>query len=347
MASNLNLYFTQSALDWGLEESFRSSVGTPIIAIRKRGNFQQRSDIYRLTFSAVVPGTSATCHVATDQPHNPSRNTPGVAVVLDGTTWNANVIEGLEIQFSSSGSFTSAWAAQVFYGSFWDTVALTENHILDVGTVVAGNTTTAKRIKVKNDGADLGASCTIRAVNGVRIKNDQAIDRPFTKMEYTTVSQTVNFSPGYAISFANKVGSVIDIKVDGLNRDVKRVDTGVVFPGGAAVPADGVVLLEWTTGPLTGLRFILSSSVANADTATIFVSNGAQYVEIAPDVSGVAGTWQAGTTPLTLTQDGGSQTGEIAAAAAAFFHRRVKTIATDSPVGNQRHAQLVTEALGV
>lgn len=349
MAANLRLYEILSATYHSLEESKRDVVGTAIISVAKAGNGLQRAGIWTLTFNTVNPGVSAVCVVASADPHDPSRNSGGVAVLLDGSTVHTNVIEGLGLVFSSGVGFNSSWTSTVYYGAYYDSGAAADRSITRVGQVTAGASSTARRIAVRNDGADLAASAQVVVVNGVRFTHGSGT--PFVKLEYTEISQTANFDPGYAITFANKnttpTPDVVDILVDGSTYDVKRIDTGEAFPGGSAVPMDGATVLEWTSGPLTGLRFVLASSTANSDTATIFVSDGARLVKIAPDVSGSEGTYQAGTTALQLTEDGGLNAGEIGAAATAFFWTKVVTQGSDSPVGNERHWRFVAKGLSV
>lgn len=345
MAADLRLKKLRSATYWSLEESFRNSVGTPIISVAKAGNGLQRAGIYTLTFTAVTPGGTGTCIISTTDPHNPSRDSGGKVVNLNGSTAYTNIVEGLSIVFSSSGSFNDSWIGIVYYGAFRDTTDSTDQSVLNEGIVEAGTTAGTDRVVVDNVGSDLSASTTVRVVNGVRyvLTSGSSI----TKIDYTEISQTANFSPGYAITFANAATGIIDIRVGGLTYNVRRIDTGVTFPGGAGVPRDDTTWLEWEAGPLTGLRFILSASTGNTSTATIFVSDGARLVEIAPDVAGSAGTWQAATTPLQLTEDGGGILGEIGPGEKAFFHQRVKSLSTDSPIGNQRHWRYVLRGLGV
>jgi len=280
-------------------------------------------------------------------PHDPSRST-GTAVLLDGTTVHTDVIEGLGLVFSSSGSFNSSWTAQVYYGAFYDSSDQTENSILRFGTIVAGDDSGAQRLAIRNDGGDLSASTTIQVVNGVRFVFVSGT--PLVLVDYTEGNPTANFNPGYDMTFDNKVvgsPSTVDVLIDGNNYDIQRIDTGTSFPGGAGVPMDGNTVLEWTSGPLTGVRFVLSTALTDTDEATLYVSDGARLVQFAPDLSGSPGTYQAGTTPLQLTEDGGSNPGEVGPAATAFCWIKIHSLATDSPVGNERFSRLVLKGLSV
>jgi len=348
MAANLRLYSLKGGTYFLLEESKRDTVGTAIISVAKAGDNLQRSGIWTLTFNTVVPGVSATCVVTATDPHDPSNNPSGTSVVLDGSTVHYDVIEGLALVFSSSGSFNSSWTSVVYYGVFYDSSDSSTNSILRNGIIVAGNSSTPERISVRNDGSDLSASTTVQVVNGVRFVATSG--DPFVLIDHTDVNPTANFSPGYAITFANKVSGspdTIDILIDGGTYDVERIDTGASYPGGAGVPMDGTTVLEWTSGSLSGVRFVLATSTANTDTATIYVSDMARLIQVAPDLSGSPGTYQAATTPLQLTEDGGSNPGEIAASNVAFFWIKTVTLGTDTPVGNERFARVILKGLGV
>lgn len=349
MSANLRLYEIRSAAYHLLEESIRNTVGTPLVSIAKAGDGRQRAGFWTLTFTDVVPSVSAKVVVASDDPHDPSRNASGVTIALDGTTIHTQVIKGLGIVFSSSASFTGAWTARAYYGGYYNTGDATEQSVTRAGTVEAGSDSTEKRIACRNDGADLSATSTVRAVNGVYF--EEVAGTPLVSIDYTEVPATANFAPGYLLTFANKntapTPDVIDVLIDGLTYDVKRIDTGVAFPGGAGVPIDSATVLEWTAGPLTGVRFVLFASTANSDQARVFVSDGARLVKIAPDLSGSPGVYQAASTPLQLTEDGGLVNGEVGPSNTAFFWTKVSTQVSDSPVGNERHWRFVTRGLSV
>jgi len=90
-----------------------------------------------------------------------------------------------------------------------------------------------------------------------------------------------------------------------------------------------------------------TSIVDNTPTATIYISDGAQFVETAPDVSGVPGTWQAGTTQLELTEDGGTTQGEIGPGNTAFYWQRFKSGGAATPDLNIRLWSAVYVTKGV
>lgn len=348
MPANLRPYFLKGGNYFSLEESFRNLVGTPIISVTKAPSNRQRSGIYTLTFNTVVPGVSAICMIATADPHDPSRNVGGESVLLDGTTQQVSIVEGLSIVLSAAGAFNSTWSAVIYYGVFFDTTDSTENSILRFGTIVAGADSAEKRIAVRNDGSDLAASCQAIAVNA--ITQEDVSGNPIKSVGYTETSAVTNFNPGYLVTFSNRLAGTpvhIDVRVDAATYDLIRLDTGVVFPGGAAVPADGLTQLQWTSGPLTGIIIVLNTSVANTDQTRFRVSDASNQIKIAPDLAGAAGTYQSGTVPLQLTEDGGAIPGEIRAGMVGFFWMKVHTLGTDSPANNQRVGRLVLRGLGV
>jgi hypothetical protein len=158
MAANIRIYSIKGETYFLLEESVRNDVGTPIVSVAKATNNLARAGIYTLTFTAITPGVQATCVVAAIDPHDPSRNPGGVTVLLDGTTVHANVIEGLGLVFSSSGSFNSSWTGRIFYGAFYDSSDSSTNSITREGTIVAGSDSTPQRLAARNDGSERGGS---------------------------------------------------------------------------------------------------------------------------------------------------------------------------------------------
>lgn len=347
MAANLRLYSLKGATYFSLEESIRNTIGTPLVSVAKAGNNLQRAGLWTLTFQTVVPAVSATCIVSSADPHDPSRNLTGVTVSLNGTTVHTNIVQGLGLVFSNGGGFNSTWEAKVYYGVFYDTSDSTENSILRVGTVVAGADSTPRRLAVRNDGSDLSAASEVTVVNAITVTAGSGT--PVKTLAYTEQNAIANFTPGYAITFANRVAGppvLIDVRIDGSTYDMMRMDTGVIYPGGAGVVADGNTVLQWVSGPLTGIQVILNTSVANTDTINFKVSDASSKVQTAPDMGGAPGTWQSGIVPLALTEDGWNVNGEIRAGMIAFYWQRVHTMATDSPIGNQRVGRIILKGLG-
>ena len=337
----------------GENQSWRNTTGTPIVSVTPNEEGNLVAGLYTLTFAtgSVVPGVSATCLIASADPKNPNINlSPGVAVVLDGSTPNKGVIRGLSIVFSSSGSFNEGWTAKAYIGAYF-VAPSTETRVTAFGTQDAGAISPAQRLAIRNDGDTIGIDCSVKIVNKARFKHTNGT--PFTKMYQLQLNPTADTDTlGKAVAFSNYTpGSpkTIDMTVGGTGYTMVNLNTGQSHPGGAALVIDGVTPYKFADGTkYQGVVIILDTSIVdNTPTATIYVSDGAQFVEIAPDVAGVPGTWQPGTTALTLTQDGGSNPGEIGVGLTAFYHTRFKSGGAATPALNMRLWAAIYQAKGV
>jgi hypothetical protein len=337
----------------GENQSWRNTTGTPITSVTPNAEGNLVAGIYNISFAtgSVVPGVSATALIGCSDPKNPNINTsPGVTVNLDGSTPNKNVIRGLDVVFSSSGSFNESWAGKVYTGAYYDATS-GEVRVTAFGTQDAGQTSAGQRIALRNDGSTIGIDCSVKIVNKARYQHTNGT--PFVKTYQLQLNPTADADLlGKAVAFANyTAGSppTIDMTVGGVSYDLVNLNTGTTYPGGAALPIDGVTLLKFADGTkYQGVVIVLSTTIMdNTPTATIYVSDGAQFVEIAPDVSGAPGTYVAGTAGLTLTEDGGSNPGEIGPGSTAFYWQRFKSGGSATPDLNIRLWAAVYVAKGV
>lgn len=358
MSTTLNEYKIYSAtykrLDGGggEDESWRNIVGTPVISIITNGEGNLLAGLYTLTFAtgSVVPGVTATCKINSADPKNPNINLVGVTVQIDGSTLNINVIRGLSIVFSSSGSFTESWSAEVYVGAYYDAVPGVER-VTAFGTIDAGDTSDEERLAIRNDGSTIGIDCSVQIVNKTRFVHTNGT--PFAKMYQLQLNPTADADlDGEPVTFSNyTAGSpkTIDMQVGGVGYNMENLNTGESHPGGAALEIDGTTPYKFADGTkYQGVVIVLSTTIVdNTPTADIFISDGAQFVEIAPDLSGAAGTWQDGTTNLELTEDGGSNPGEIGPANTAFYWQRFKCGGAATPDLNMRLWAAIYVAKGV
>jgi len=358
MSTQLNEYMIDAGaykrLDGagGENQSWRNTTGTPIVSVAPNTEGNLIAGIYNISFAtgSVVPGVSATALIGCSDPKNPNINTsPGVTVNLNGSTANKNVIRGLDIVFSSSGSFNESWAGKVYVGAYFVSPSQ-ETRVTAFGTQDAGVTSAAQRLAIRNDGSTIGIDCSVKIVNKARFKHTNGT--PFLKMWQVQANPTADTDLlGRAVTFSNYVPSpkTIDMQVGGIGYTMVNLNTGLTHPNGAALIIDGVTPYKFIDGSkYQGVVIILDMSIVdNTPTATIYISDGAQFVEIAPDISGTPGTWQAGTTPLTLTEDGGSNPGEIGPAETAFYWQRFKSGGAATPDLNMRMWAAVYVAKGV
>lgn len=347
MSTQLNEYKIDSGqykrLDGGGGEgtSWRNTTGTPITGVTCNDEGNLVAGIYTISFAtgSVVPGVSATALINCSDPKNPNINTsPGMTVSINGTTPNKNVIRGLNITFSSSGSFNESWQGKVYVGAYYKSPD--EIRVTAFGTQDAGQTSAGQRLAIRNDGSTIGIDCSVKVVNKVRFKHTNGT--PFLKMWQLQLNPTADADLlGKNVTFTNYASGsppTITMLVGGIGYDMVDLNTGASHPGGAALKINGTTPYKFADGnKYQGVCIILDTSIVdNTPTATIYVSDGAQFVEIAPDVAGAPGTYIAGTAGLTLTEDGGSNPGEIGPAETAFYWQRFKSGGGATPDLNMR-----------
>lgn len=294
--------------------------GTVLVSGTDQGNGEAISDEYNLTLSAVSGGTG-TITVGTLSPNNPYKGRVRTGVALDGTTIRRDVVPGVGLVFSASGVNTNTATVKVgvYLGTF------------DAFGVGAGVPSAGTRHKVVNDGSGAVSDAKVRLlVQAVLVKktgNALAYVRPFA--EGATEKQAGGGSTRtmpYAISVINVSGSGVnkigDLQVDGATLGAGTIldlQTGTLVSGTGLKAVSPSYAYRITSGPLTGTEFALDAAVGSGDTANVLIFPS-RYVQIAPDVSGSAGTY--GTVDVTLTQSGQSA-GVIQPSGEAFYWVRV------------------------
>lgn len=127
----------------------------------------------------------------------------------------------------------------------------------------------------------------------------------------------------YALTFLNLDTTPnpdeIDLKIDGsLISTLTRVSTGGTVDSQNLI-RNGTEVYRIASGGLSGMEIVVNAAAVNTDTANIFVFDRA-FIEIAPDISGAAGTYV--TTQVQLTESG-QPAGVITPSGAAYYWRRV------------------------
>lgn len=353
MATVLNCYYVDGGVWYRLDagsgsgKSWRNTNGTPIVSVTPNQERLLVAGIYKITVSSVT-GTSAVINVEAqgdDAPKNPVTQS-GITVTNDGTTANKNVIPGLSIVFDIAATSDVGY---IYVGSYYDGAA--ENDVVNFGTVDAGNygpDSTGRKIYVKNDGTYDVTEAQVRIINAVRIEQDYP-QRPFYKtyqnFDYNPIKHSS--TSGVPVTFANVGGGTCDVLLDGSTFHVQEV--GGTYSGlSTGLNMDDSTIYEVTDNTSTfpiGWRFVLSSSLQGTDTAVLHVHDGGEHVEIAPDVSGAPGTWQDGTTALTIGDSGGID-GDIAVGDSGIFWIRFHPASSTTPDLNMRLFTIVTKARG-
>jgi len=85
-------------------------------------------------------------------------------------TANKNVIRGLNVVFSSSGSFNEGWQGKIYVGAYYKSPD--EIRATAFGTQDAGATSAAQRLAIRNDGSTIGIDCSVKIVNKARFNSD-------------------------------------------------------------------------------------------------------------------------------------------------------------------------------
>ncbi len=298
-----------------------NNTGTPVVSATDNGDGRAIADSYGLTFSSVTPGTTADVAVTPSSPNNPYNATH--TVNLDGTTVYKDIIPGLSIIFSSSGSFTSSWVATVVIGEFLGT--------FDAFGGGAGVPSSGVRHRVLNSGtgAVSSAKATLLPIAKWVKKTGEVFSvlRPFA--EGATEKQAGGGSNQvipYSITISAVAGSggskTCSVSVDGAvfgANSLRNLSTGVSQDGTLVKAVTPGVFYRVILGDLTGLEFAISANAANGDEANVLIFES-RFIQIAPDVAGVAGTYAI--TDVTLTQSGQSS-GVIQPTGVAYFWRRV------------------------
>lgn len=299
-----------------------NNTGTPVASATANGDGRAIADVYSLTFANVVAGTSADVTVGTSSPNNPYGGET-FAVSLDGATVYSDIIPGVDLVFSNNGGFTNAWTATVNVGEFLGT--------FDAFGGGAGVPSAGVRHRVLNDGtgAVSSAKATLLPIAKWVKKTGIVFDTVRNFAEGATEKQAGGGSSQvvpYVISIDNVAGAgaakTCRVSVDGvpLGADTLRdLSTGVAQSGSGVKAISPGHFYRVILGNLTGLEFAIDAAVNDGDEANVLIF-APRFIQIAPDVAGIAGAY--GTADVTLTQSGQSA-GVIQPGGTAFFWRRV------------------------
>lgn len=295
-----------------------NSVGTPIFSSTANDTGEAIPGVYNLTFASVIAGTSATVTVTPTRSKNPyARNK---AVSLDSTTVYNDVIGGVSLVFSNSGSFTGSWTAQVRIG--YDHGNL-NSYLPDSATPG-----TQRRIRVVNTGADTAEDChaTLR-LNGTDlsslvisyVKTGTVFTRIREFAEAATMKLTGTHCEPYLFEVSSVSGSgsskTMTVKIDTATFNVQNLTTGGT---GTSTGLNVNDFYEITSGGCIGVQFRLSSAAVNSDAVNVLIFDS-RFVQIAPDLDGAPGNW--GTDDVVLTEDG-LEEGQISASGFAYYWER-------------------------
>lgn len=287
--------------------SWRNLTGSAVLSASKvssgsAGFNNPMAGVYRCTFTSP---TTITCAVVSMQDTgNPLIWAGAATVTADGSTANLNVISGWSIVFASDVQTGDVF--EIGCGCYLDTTLNTWQRILSFGPRVASYISGTRALITKNIYGATLSDCMLVATNAVRVENDQAGDRPFHSLYQTgmfdpTADDDLN---GTAVTFANYAAgspATVDLLIDGETQDVIDVAADSMVPDGEDLSCDGSTVYRFPSGSkFQGVEFVLSDSLTGSDTATLYVSNGGESVQIGDD----NGSYVAGPAGLILTETG-------------------------------------------
>lgn len=300
---------------------FVNTTGTPIFAVSDAGTGEAIADEYSLTLSAVAGGTG-TVTVGTQTANNPYKGRVVAGVALNSATVYTNIIPGINVTMTTGGA--NGNVGTVYVGIYAGT--------FDAFGGGAGTPSAGVRHRAYNTGTGAVANSVAELLTMAKLVRKVgsgilAYVRPFADgaTEKVTGGGSSRVEP-YHITVANVTGTgsakVADLQVDGVTLGAVTIldlTTGTLVSGSGLKAISPAYPYRIITGPLFGLEFALSASVANGDTANVLIFN-TRYVQIAPDVGGVAGTY--GVADVVLTQ-AGQGAGVIQPTGEAFYWVRI------------------------
>lgn len=325
----VNLYNTAPIAGGGVGQN------RPVTSVGSLADGRLVAGIYYITFSAVTPGVSGTVVVDTSDSNNPWKTT-GKTVLLDDDqttsetgTMHDDVIGGVGMYFSNSGSFTTSWTATVIVGGYFS--AGTPTRVTAFGSLVAGTESAYKKIGAKNTGDANCEDCAVGIYPGIYFKNTT-----FTPVYKVKVNSKAATAGKYVLTLSNFGVSGADVAAAWYTYNY----TTSVWDLASPSTDKGTFACDNVTAHTTiinGVDVTLSVTVTGGCTAAVYVDQptGAQ---IAPDISNAPGDWVSAS-DVTLTENGGGTAGLVQPGNVAYFWLRVTSSISDKS-GNIRKFSL-------
>ncbi len=332
-------------LEVDIEANYRNVTGSPVVSVtvipvRSSGAASLISGVYRFTFESAAT-ISVACPDIGDS-KNPLLFSGTRNVICDGVTPNYNVIPGLSVIFSASATTDDMF--EIGIGCYWDSYDGAWIRFLALGLGLQGQESKETLLYVVNETGYTQCNSKIYATNAVRIENGVAYNRPFLCWRQVGSTNPVADSDlaGAQVTFNNVGGGTCDILVNGAPIGIYDVTAQRLIPGGIGLSHDGTTVYRFADGTkYQSCEFILSASLTETDTATIFVSDGASVVE----VSSNGADWVSGETGIYLVQEG-ENPGIVVNGSNVSFYIRISVSVAKSPVMNQRTFSLRVTSQG-
>lgn len=277
----------------------RNVTGTPLVSATRiaegeNGANEPVSGIYRFIVGA---GDTITVSAPNDRDAlNPCLFTGSRSIVCDGVTENVNLIGGLAIILAADTAEGDIF--EIAIGAIWLTVFAKWVPILSLGAWLRGvDDPEGLLFKAVNNTGYTQIQSRIYGFPGIRIVNSVSDQRPIKAYS----QQNPGFLNGPisrygtetgAFTFSNVSGGLCVMILDAApGLTVKNVTLGdeieIQVDEDHPILCDGSTVYEITSPTkFSGARFVLSASLADTDTATIYCSDSLTLMKIATGQSG-------------------------------------------------------------
>jgi hypothetical protein len=278
--------------------------------------------------------------------HNVGLSMGDRTVVVDGITENLNILSGLALILRSTA--TTGDAFEVGVGCYWDDTDSTWVRITPLDLCIPGVTSEERSFYAHNVSEHPQANSQLVVTNAMRIVNGQTIERPFKAFWQAGLTNPQSHADllGKSVTFADLVAgtpNTISILIDGDPIDIYDVTNGGLISNGVGLKCDGATLYRFddATDYCSG-EFILATNTSDTDTATVYVSDGADFVEIAT----TDGVFVDGPSGIYLTGENAPE-GVVAADESIQFQMRLLAPEGKTAAMNQRQFSIRIQSEGV
>lgn len=284
--------------------AYRNVINTPCVSITRvsdyaAGDLPCLAGIYRFTFTAA---TELVCEcIEADDQRNELTFSTARTVTCDDSTPNYNLLPGWAVVLSAAAAEDDIF--EIGIGCQFDTTDYIWVRGMTLGRVIPALSGTERLLYAHNDSTEVQCNTRLVATNAAWIENSESYTRPF--LSFRQVGETNPTAhadlDGVTISFDNLLTGTVDILVDGAAISVYDVTNDATIGDGTGLECDGTTVYRFSDGTAyQSIEFVLSASLAETDTATIYVSDGGSFIEIFDGSNG----WVAGTTGMYLQGSG-------------------------------------------
>lgn len=284
--------------------AYRNVINTPCVSITRvadyaAGDLPCLAGIYRFTFASA---TTVICEcIEADDQRNELTFSTARTVTCDDSTPNYNLLPGWAVVLSATAAEDDVF--EIGIGCQFDTTDYIWTRGTTLGRVIPALSGTERLLYAHNDSTEVQCNTRLVATNTAWIENSESYTRPFLSFRQTGETNPTAHEDldGITISFDNLSSGTVDILVDGAAISVYDVTNDTTIGTGTGLECDGTTVYRFSDGTAyQSIEFVLSASLAETDTATIYVSDGGSFIELSDGSNG----WVAGTTGLYIQSSG-------------------------------------------